>query len=129
MRVKYLIILYFSAFNIDAEDVEFRFFIPAVSEPLVEGPLVGIRSFDGQVIDELSYILHSQETGYYPDWGWTGDHYITGVTHGQVKSERIDEIGVTFFDEVNSVNVQGYTPEPGSLTLFIIFGILLRRVH
>lgn len=113
---------------VGAEEVEWELFLPAVSDPLFEEfPLASVRSFDGQNFDELSYILRSQETGYYPNWGWTGEYYITGVTHGQVNSEEIELIETFFFDDPEEL-----VPEPSSLTVLAIGSILLlrrRRTH
>lgn len=90
---------------------------------------VPITSYDGIQFDRESYIAKSKETGLYPSWGWTGEYYETGVTHGSVET-MYDPIflGNSPRSSLNS-NSNGLTstpptavPEPSSLCYLVLFG-------
>ena len=63
-----------------------RFDIPIPVSPL-NGDLVMVPSYNGNDIDMEGFIELSNQTGLYHSWGWTGEYYVTGVTHGSVYDE------------------------------------------
>lgn len=77
---------------------QFLINIPATIDPLdsLEFDIKGapILSHDGINYDELYYILKSEETGHYPNWGWTGTYYKTEVTHGNPINIELDNSSV-----------------------------------
>ena len=107
---------------------EFFIPVPATSEPLpglVDVQHVSVTSYDGINFDELDYILRSQETGFYPNFGWTGQYYVTGATHGVVHRDDYNinnSISQGLLDN-NSKNI----PTPSSLALLSAGLLLIAR--
>lgn len=89
MKIFIAPIIIFAALNSQAETPEFL--VPVEIEP--GGDVVLVPSFDNDQFDLERYIDASNQTGLYPTWGWTGEYYVTGVTHGEV-SENV-RLGVT----------------------------------
>lgn len=96
---------------------------------------VPIASYDGINFDRGNYIAKSEETGLYPSWGWTGEYYETGVTHGSVET-MYDPIFLgnssrrSPLDSSNGLTSTSGTvvPEPSSLCYLVLFGFeVIRR--
>lgn len=85
-----------------------EFLIPIEVSP--GGDIALVPSYDDEELDLERYIDLSNETGLYPSWGWTGEYYITRVTHGPV--ERF-EPGVT--KNISREIYSSVVPEPSSL--------------
>lgn len=107
------------------------FNIPIEVEP--GGAIVLVPSYDGINFDLEKFIDKSNETGLYPTWGWTGEYYEYGVTHGEVERFLPEAYrhGEIFSNNTSSsVKAQGsVVPTPGTLNMGLILGglFLLRR--
>ena len=73
----------------------------------------------------------SKETGLYPTWGWTGEYYEYGVTHGAVTDEYSPNFARGGFDNIRSINSSGTvvpSPSSGAAGLLLLgFGLMRRR--
>jgi len=86
---------------------------PAGIRVVSVGQVVLVPSYDDDELDLERYIDLSNETGLYPSWGWTGEYYVTGVTHGPV--ERF-EPGVTRNGSQEIYSTPGtVVPEPSAI--------------
>lgn len=117
-----------------AQEIE-EFYIP-VQVSLDSEEVVLVPSYDPDRFDLDNYIDISNETGLYPNFGWTGEYYVTGVTHGSVGTwapatnawkENL-MLGVSKSD-VNLVysGEEPDIPEPSTLTLLGLGALVLLR--
>ncbi len=89
-----------------------------IALPLEPGSdqVVLITSYDENQFDLDNFIAKSEETGLYPTFGWTGEYYVTGVTHGEV-AENL-RLGVNNLPEERIYTREDVVvPEPGTLVL------------
>lgn len=129
-KILIIVVLIFSTFYVYGEVVPI-FDIPVqVSPGNVRTVLV--PSYSPTELNLDNFYEKSKETGLYPTWGWTGEYYETGVTHGSVidnYSPSFDRGGYnsSFIDSSRSVST--IVPEPSSITAGILFFVLylLRR--
>ena len=107
----FIAILAFISLTAKADVAEFEIPIPVspVSEEVILVP-----SYDDERIDLERFIDLSNETGLYPTFGWTGEYYITGVTHGSVEKF---EVGVSKSGLEWVYSSETNVPEPGTLGL------------
>lgn len=107
------IIILFMSMSVFGEDVPtFKLSVPVSPDSDEE---VSILSYDGINIDLDNFYEVSKETGYYPEYGWTGSYYEYGVTHGPVEH----------YNFIDSPWQEELMPEPNSLIIFIILLLIL----
>ena len=121
-------IIIFTALGASAETPEFL--IPVEVAP--GGQVVLVPSYDDEELDLERYIDLSNETGLYPSWGWTGEYYITGVTHGPVEKFEpgVTRLGSSDLYSSQDSNPGTVVPSPSSGAaglLLLGFGMLRRR--
>lgn len=103
-----------------------EFYIPVPTSP-GSSEVVIIKGYSPEVFDYDNFILRSEETGLYPTFGWTGEYYVTGVTHGAVHDEHRSFTGNNHLirrhnDEVRS---PAMVPAPTSMSMILVLFILL----
>lgn len=123
-------LLFFQTCSAGASDLR-DFYIPVEEYPDL-GRIVFVPSYNEKTFDLERYIDLSNETGLYPSWGWTGEYYITGVTHGPVDTygSEVTRYGSGNIYSNSSTNISGsVVPSPSALSMGLIFGglFLIRR--
>jgi hypothetical protein len=108
----FIMILFFVSLTAKADVAEFE--IPVSVSPGSEEVIL-VPSYDDRRIDLERFIDLSNQTGLYPTFGWTGEYYVTGVTHGEVPENL--KLGVNNSGPERLYTREAVVPEPGTLVL------------
>lgn len=133
MKILSLVVCAFLATSAVADTPEFELAVPLSPD---SDEFVLVPSYDENRFDLDNYIDISNETGYYPTFGWTGEYYVTGVTHGPVSTwapvtnawqeNLILEVAKSDVNVIYS-GEEPNIPEPSNLTLLSLGALVLLR--